>query len=90
MHKQKPTEPRVLRLIRHRKECRQSAVLTALELVTWPTGKYGREEVERLLSIRLRHLRKLYRSPYDEIVINIIQRRALTVYHERQQQENPT
>lgn len=88
MNKPKLNDPRVLRLIHQRKKFREAAILTALDLVTWPVSKPGREQVERLMQVRLRHLRRVFRSPYDEIVINVIQRRALTVYHQRQQQEN--
>ena len=69
-----------LRLVRKRKEWRKRATSACIDLVTWPTAKPGRDEVEAEVIKSLNKIRQWFRHPRCESVIQSIQRKAVHVY----------
>ncbi len=87
---QKPRlNPKTLRVMRKRREWRHRALEASVAFATWPTGKPGREKIESETIKSLNKVRKWFRVPEAQIVVQAIQRRAVAAFRNQFDREQP-
>lgn len=79
-----PLKKRTVRLMRKRKHWRKRAQDSTHELVTWPTGKPGREACETKVITSLAKLNQWFDPHRASVVAAVIQRRAMRTFNSQQ------
>ena len=70
-------------MMKKRREWRRRAIEAAACLVTWPTGKPGREKVEAEVNKTINKVREWFREPRSNQVISAVQRRAINTFRQQ-------